>query len=52
MEGETWFLKVTSGNTAAPAIMIGERAAAFVKSDWGGAPAKWYGHASSHPWKN
>ncbi|XP_016912171.2 glucose dehydrogenase [FAD, quinone] isoform X1 [Apis cerana] len=37
--------RVTSGNTAAPAIMIGERAAAFVKSDWGGAPAK----CSSHP---
>nr|XP_003707314.1 PREDICTED: glucose dehydrogenase [FAD, quinone]-like [Megachile rotundata] len=29
--------QVTSGNTAAPAIMIGERAAAFVKSDWGAA---------------
>ncbi|KAG7204113.1 hypothetical protein KM043_001961 [Ampulex compressa] len=26
---------VISGNTAAPAIMIGERAASFVKSDWG-----------------
>ncbi|KAK2575515.1 hypothetical protein KPH14_011236 [Odynerus spinipes] len=27
--------QVTSGNTGAPAVMIGERAAAFIKSDWG-----------------
>ncbi|KMQ93679.1 glucose dehydrogenase [Lasius niger] len=27
--------QVTSSNTAAPAMMIGERAAAFIKSDWG-----------------
>ncbi|KZC06464.1 Glucose dehydrogenase [acceptor] [Dufourea novaeangliae] len=27
--------QVTSSNTAAPAIMIGERAAAFIKSAWG-----------------
>ncbi|XP_031846617.1 glucose dehydrogenase [FAD, quinone] isoform X2 [Nomia melanderi] len=27
--------QVTSSNTAAPAIMIGERAAAFIKADWG-----------------
>ncbi|XP_018046200.1 PREDICTED: glucose dehydrogenase [FAD, quinone]-like [Atta colombica] len=27
--------EVTSSNTAAPTMMIGERAAAFIKSDWG-----------------
>ncbi|XP_043515900.1 glucose dehydrogenase [FAD, quinone]-like [Frieseomelitta varia] len=32
--------QVTSGNTGAPAIMIGERAAAFIRSDWGAGPTQ------------
>ncbi|KOX78880.1 Glucose dehydrogenase [acceptor] [Melipona quadrifasciata] len=32
--------QVTSGNTGAPAIMIGERAAAFIKSEWNAAPTQ------------
>ncbi|XP_014467194.1 PREDICTED: glucose dehydrogenase [FAD, quinone]-like [Dinoponera quadriceps] len=32
--------QVTSSNTAAPAMMIGERAAAFIKSDWGVNPTQ------------
>ena len=43
--------KVTSGNTGAPAIMIGERAAAFIKMDWGVKPTQWYGHRPSSLWK-
>ncbi|XP_017788629.1 PREDICTED: glucose dehydrogenase [FAD, quinone]-like [Habropoda laboriosa] len=33
--------QVVSSNTAAPAIMIGERAAAFIKSCWGSSPTHW-----------
>lgn len=33
--------QVVSSNTAAPAIMIGERAAAFIKSSWGSRPTHW-----------
>ncbi|XP_057338233.1 glucose dehydrogenase [FAD, quinone]-like isoform X2 [Microplitis mediator] len=33
--------KVTSGNTGAPAMMIGERAAAFIKHDWLGLRKHW-----------
>ncbi|CAL7951223.1 unnamed protein product [Xylocopa violacea] len=36
--------QVVSSNTGAPAIMIGERVAAFVKSDWGVPATQWYGH--------
>ncbi|CAL1687432.1 unnamed protein product [Lasius platythorax] len=44
--------QVTSSNTAAPAMMIGERAAAFIKSDWGVAGTQWYGKAPPSPlWK-
>lgn len=44
--------QVTSSNTGAPAIMIGERAAAFIKSDWGVAGTQWYGKAPPSPlWK-
>nr|XP_033205998.1 glucose dehydrogenase [FAD, quinone]-like isoform X2 [Bombus vancouverensis nearcticus] len=32
--------QVTSSNTGAPAIMIGERAAAFIKMDWGVKPTQ------------
>ncbi|KAJ8673805.1 hypothetical protein QAD02_005067 [Eretmocerus hayati] len=32
--------KVTSGNTAAPAMMIGERCAAFIKKDWNAKPTQ------------
>lgn len=35
--------QVTSSNTAAPAMMIGERAAAFIKSDWKATNTQWYG---------
>ncbi|KYN01283.1 Glucose dehydrogenase [acceptor] [Cyphomyrmex costatus] len=50
--------QVTSSNTAAPAMMIGERAAAFIKSDWGVAGTQWYGNDKepcpiekhNHPW--
>ncbi|KAI4495575.1 hypothetical protein M0802_008587 [Mischocyttarus mexicanus] len=39
--------QVTSGNTGAPAVMIGERAAAFIKSDWGAKATQWYGKATT-----
>ncbi|KYQ48074.1 Glucose dehydrogenase [acceptor] [Trachymyrmex zeteki] len=50
--------EVTSSNTAAPAMMIGERAAAFIKSDWGVTGTQWYGKdkepcpigKNDHPW--
>lgn len=47
--------QVISGNTGAPAVMIGERAAAFIKSDWGAGATQWYGKATTfwkkHQWK-
>ncbi|KAK1137672.1 hypothetical protein K0M31_002169 [Melipona bicolor] len=44
--------RVTSGNTGAPAIMIGERAAAFIKSEWNAAPTQWYGYRPPSAWKS
>lgn len=45
-------LKVTSSNTAAPAMMIAEKAAAHIKSDWGVGATQWYGKTPSPLWKN
>ncbi|XP_015109255.1 glucose dehydrogenase [FAD, quinone] [Diachasma alloeum] len=41
--------KVTSGNTAAPAMMIGSRAATFIKQDWLQYPVTWH---KPFFWKN